>query len=99
MLDNVATISIDTSGDALHRRGYRTKVLRGGAPLKETLAAAMLMLSRWTPDRPLYDPFCGSGDVQKRPFNLASVDPPISSNSDAETPPRVDQARFSWRRP
>lgn len=63
MLDNVATISIDTSGDALHRRGYRTKVLRGGAPLKETLAAAMLMLSRWTPDRPLYDPFCGSGEI------------------------------------
>jgi putative N6-adenine-specific DNA methylase len=57
------TISLDTSGDALHRRGYRTGVLEGGAPLKETLAASMLLLSKWSPDRPLLDPFCGSGTI------------------------------------
>mmetsp|Transcript_19104 Transcript_19104/g.29876 ORF Transcript_19104/g.29876 Transcript_19104/m.29876 type:complete len:537 (+) Transcript_19104:171-1781(+) len=60
---DVVTISLDTSGNALNRRGYRPGVLKGGAPLKENLAAAMLMLSRWTPDRPLFDPFCGSGTI------------------------------------
>ena len=57
------TISLDTTGDALHRRGYRTGVLERGAPLKETLAASMLLLRQWTPDRPLLDPFCGSGTI------------------------------------
>jgi len=61
--NDIATLSVDTSGDALNRRGYRTRILQRGAPLKETLAAAMLLLSRWTPDRPLYDPFCGSGTI------------------------------------
>lgn len=56
---NQVTISLDTSGEALHRRGYRSGVLQDGAPLKETLAASMLLLSRWTADRPLLDPFCG----------------------------------------
>lgn len=55
------TLSIDTSGDGLHRRGYRR--LHNLAPLKETLASAMILLSRWTPDRPFVDPFCGSGTL------------------------------------
>jgi putative N6-adenine-specific DNA methylase len=58
--DNV-TISIDTSGTALHKRGYREKGSR--APLKETLAAAMIKISGWTPDKQLIDPFCGSGTI------------------------------------
>lgn len=61
LLKDVATLTIDTSGMGLHKRGYRTLV--SGAPLKETLAAAMLMISRWKPDRVLIDPFCGSGTI------------------------------------
>lgn len=61
MLKDMATLTIDTTGMGLHKRGYRTLV--SGAPLKETLAAAMLMISRWKPDRALIDPFCGSGTI------------------------------------
>ncbi|MEM8542467.1 MAG: THUMP domain-containing protein [Cyanobacteria bacterium P01_H01_bin.119] len=56
-----ATISLDSSGDSLHRRGYRAAV--GSAPLKETLAAALIDLSDWQPDQPLLDPMCGSGTL------------------------------------
>ncbi|MBO4323306.1 MAG: class I SAM-dependent RNA methyltransferase [Clostridia bacterium] len=55
------TVTLDTSGDGLHRRGYRGLV--GEAPLKETLAAAMIELSVWNPDRPFADLFCGSGTL------------------------------------
>lgn len=61
MLKDIATITVDTSGDALHKRGYRDRA--GDAPLKETLAAAMIQLSYWNPSRTLYDPFCGSGTI------------------------------------
>ncbi len=59
--NDVATLCIDTTGPSLHKRGYRTLV--GGAPLKETLAAALVMLSFWKPQRRLIDPFCGSGTI------------------------------------
>lgn len=55
------TLSIDTSGIGLHKRGYRK--LTAKAPLKETLAAAMVLVSRWREDRVLLDPFCGSGTI------------------------------------
>ncbi|MHB1651920.1 MAG: THUMP domain-containing class I SAM-dependent RNA methyltransferase [Desulfitobacteriaceae bacterium] len=61
LLNNRATLTIDTSGAGLHKRGYRQ--LAGQAPLKETLAAAMLQLSHWQADRTLLDPFCGSGTI------------------------------------
>jgi 23S rRNA (guanine2445-N2)-methyltransferase / 23S rRNA (guanine2069-N7)-methyltransferase len=61
LLDNLATLTIDTSGPGLHKRGYRP--LTGNAPLKETMAAAMIMLSVWRPGRALIDPFCGSGTI------------------------------------
>ena len=54
-------ISIDTSGDSLHKRGYREQA--NLAPMKETLAAAMIILSDWTPERTLVDTFCGSGTI------------------------------------
>lgn len=54
-------LSIDSSGEGLHKRGYRD--LSTSAPLQETLAAAMIYLSRWDPDRILIDPFCGSGTI------------------------------------
>jgi putative N6-adenine-specific DNA methylase len=55
------TISIDSSGQLLHRRGYRQAVAK--APLRETLAAAMLLGSGWDCKHPLIDPFCGSGTI------------------------------------
>ncbi|UGB29209.1 THUMP domain-containing class I SAM-dependent RNA methyltransferase [Metabacillus sp. B2-18] len=61
LLKDVATITIDASGTGLHKRGFR--IDQGGAPLKETLAAALVLLTRWTPDRPFVDPFCGSGTI------------------------------------
>lgn len=61
LLKDVATLTIDTSGPGLHKRGYRGLI--GTAPLKETMAAAMILLSRWKPDRVLMDPFCGSGTI------------------------------------
>jgi len=61
MLSDVATLTIDTSGTALHKRGYRVAPVE--APLKETLAASLIMLSYWNQDRTLYDVFCGSGTI------------------------------------
>jgi 23S rRNA (guanine2445-N2)-methyltransferase / 23S rRNA (guanine2069-N7)-methyltransferase len=61
LLNDVATLTIDTSGDGLHKRGYRQLI--GDAQLKETLAAGLVLLSVWRPDRPLIDPFCGSGTI------------------------------------
>lgn len=61
MLKDVATLTLDTSGSGLHRRGYR--VHTGEAPLKETFAAALVQLSFWNKDRLLIDPMCGSGTI------------------------------------
>ncbi|MEO0410018.1 MAG: THUMP domain-containing protein [Cyanobacteria bacterium P01_A01_bin.135] len=68
-----ATVSLDSTGESLHRRGYRPAV--GAAPLKETLAAALLRLAGWTPDQPFLDPLCGSGtlpiEAARQALNLA----------------------------
>lgn len=61
MLKDIATLTIDTSGSGLNRRGYRQKA--GEAALKETLAAALVQLSFWNKDRLLIDPMCGSGTI------------------------------------
>lgn len=55
------TVCLDTTGDSLHKRGYRTQA--GKAPISETLAAALIMLTPWYGDRVLVDPFCGSGTI------------------------------------
>jgi putative N6-adenine-specific DNA methylase len=58
------TLYIDTSGEPLFKRGWRdADGFKGDAPLKETLAAAMIAASGWTPEQPLYDPCCGSGTI------------------------------------
>lgn len=59
LLKDEVTVAIDTSGESLHKRGYRTMTSK--APLTETLAAALILLTPWRPDRILVDPFCGSG--------------------------------------
>lgn len=56
-----AVISLDTSGESLHKRGYR--LLAGEAPMQETLAAAIIKLSNWDGENPLWDPMCGSGTI------------------------------------
>ncbi|HHW38571.1 MAG TPA: class I SAM-dependent RNA methyltransferase [Bacillales bacterium] len=61
LLKDIVTLTIDTSGTGLHKRGYRTE--QGVAPLKETLAATLVLLTNWNPDRPFVDPFCGSGTI------------------------------------
>ena len=61
ILKDVATLTIDTSGAGLHKRGYRQ--IQGEAPLKETLAAALVKISKWSPSRPFVDVFCGSGTI------------------------------------
>ncbi len=58
---DLARLTLDTSGAALNRRGYRT--WNGEAPLRETLAAALVTLAPWKPDMPLYDPCCGTGTL------------------------------------
>lgn len=61
LLNDIASITLDTSGDSLHKRGYRD--MQGAAPLKETMAAALVKLSFYKKDRPFFDPFCGSGTI------------------------------------
>jgi putative N6-adenine-specific DNA methylase len=56
-----ATVSLDTSGGSLHRRGYRRETVE--APMQETLAAAIVRQAQWDGSRPLYDPMCGSGTL------------------------------------
>lgn len=59
--NDVVTVCVDASGEALSRRGYRT--WNGEAPLRETLAAALVLQSGWHPWQPLYDPCCGTGTI------------------------------------
>jgi putative N6-adenine-specific DNA methylase len=72
--DDVCSISLDSSGALLHRRGYRLATAK--APLHETLACAMLMASGWDKSSPLLDPFCGAGTIPIEAALLARETPP-----------------------
>ena len=61
ILKDEVTVGLDTSGDSLHKRGYRKLTVK--APITETLAAALISLTPWKKDRILIDPFCGSGTI------------------------------------
>lgn len=74
LLNDMATLYLDSSGPGLHKRGYRKD--QGAAPIKETLAAAMIRLSVWNPDRPLLDPFTGSGTIPIEAAMIARNIPP-----------------------
>ncbi|WP_027307783.1 class I SAM-dependent RNA methyltransferase [Caloramator sp. ALD01] len=90
ILKDIATISLDTSGIGLHKRGYRT--MAGEAPLKETLAAAMVLLSKWTPDRQLIDPFCGSGTILIEAALIGkNIAPGLNRGFDAENWNHIDK--------
>jgi putative N6-adenine-specific DNA methylase len=73
---NKARISVDLGGGSLHKRGYRTESVE--APMQETLAAAIIRLSGWKGERPLYDPFCGSGTLLCEAFMMAANLPAAS---------------------
>ncbi len=106
LLKDMVTLTIDTSGAGLHKRGYRK--LSAPAPLKETLAAAMIQLSYWNPERVLIDPFCGSGTI---PIEAAliglKIAPGLNREFTAEKWPQIqtpvwertrEEARDSIRR-
>lgn len=61
ILKDIVTLTLDTTGSSLFKRGYRSE--KGGAPLKENMASALVKLTTWFPERPLYDPTCGSGTI------------------------------------
>ena len=85
---DVARLLLDTSGAGLHKRGYRA--LAGEAPLRETMAAAMVMLGNWKAGTPLFDPLCGSGTLPIEAAMIgANIAPGIRRNFDSEKWPLV----------
>jgi putative N6-adenine-specific DNA methylase len=92
-----ATVSLDTTGPGLHKRGYRRHA--GDAPLRENLAAAMVMLSRWEPSRPLADPVCGSGTIAiEAALSAARIAPGIGREFAAESWPTFPSSAWSEER-
>ncbi|MUG71455.1 THUMP domain-containing class I SAM-dependent RNA methyltransferase [Paenibacillus validus] len=97
LLNDIATITLDTTGPGLHKRGYRKLVTE--APLKETMAAAMVLLSRWQPERPLYDPFCGSGTIPIEAAMIGwNIAPGLRRSFNAESWPVISEALWSEAR-
>jgi len=94
LLHDVATLTIDTSGVGLHKRGYRPMV--GEAALKETLAAGLVLLSVWRPERPLVDPFCGTGTIAIEAAMIGKgMAPGLKRSFDAEKWERIGE-RVWW---
>lgn len=88
LLKDIATLTIDTSGTGLHKRGYRENSVE--APLKETLAAALVQLSYWNKNRLLIDPFCGSGTIPIEAAMIGkNIAPGLQRNFASEEWPRV----------
>lgn len=97
LLKDIATLTIDTSGEGLHKRGYRDRA--GDAPIKETLAAAMVLLSFWNKDRPLYDPFCGSGTILIEAAMIGkNMAPGLDRKFDSELWPRIKKEYWTQAR-
>ena len=89
-----ASLCLDTTGPGLHRRGYRGA--RGEAPLRENLAAALVLLSRWQPSRPFADPLCGSGTIPiEAALAAANIAPGLGRSFAAEAWPLLPTA--AWR--
>lgn len=97
ILNDRVSITLDCSGAGLHKRGYRKE--QGAAPLKETLAAAMVSMSRWKKDRQLIDPFCGSGTILIEAAMMAcDIAPGLNRRFDAESWPQFGSAIWSQAR-
>ncbi|NLV22327.1 MAG: class I SAM-dependent RNA methyltransferase [Syntrophomonadaceae bacterium] len=97
LLNDRVTLTIDTSGAGLHKRGYRK--LSAEAPLKETLAAALISISRWKADRAFIDPCCGSGTI---PIEAALIGrnmaPGLGRSFAAENWPQLTSALWQQSR-
>lgn len=97
LLKDIVTLTLDTSGTGLHKRGYRK--LSAPAPLKETLAAALIDLSYWDKGRLLLDPFCGSGTI---PIEAAmtglNLAPGLKREFAAEKWPVLSKKCWQWAR-
>lgn len=97
LLNDVATLTLDTSGLSLHKRGYRTEATE--APMRESLAAALVLLSRWQPHRPLYDPFCGSGTIAIEAALIArNIAPGARRSFQAESWPCIPREAWATAR-
>lgn len=92
ILKDKATVMIDTTGSSLFKRGYRAE--KGGAPIKENMAAAIIQLSNWFPDKPLIDPTCGSGTfcIEAAMIGM-NIAPGFNRDFAFETWPWVDQSQ------
>lgn len=94
ILKDVVTLTIDTTGPGLHKRGYRE--LAGVAPLKETLAASMVLISRWKDEFELVDPFCGSGTILIEAAMIAqNIAPGVNRSFVCETWPSMSGDTFN----
>ena len=94
-LKDEVTVSIDTSGTGLHKRGYRA--VGNEAPLKETLAAALVKISRWKPFIPLIDPMCGSGTILIEAAMIArNIAPGLNRKFVSEQWPMIDTE--TWKK-
>jgi putative N6-adenine-specific DNA methylase len=83
IMKDMVTVGIDTSGESLHKRGYRKMIVK--APIEETLAAALILLTPWNKDRVLVDPFCGSGTIPIEAAMIgANIAPGINREFTAE---------------
>jgi len=90
ILRDIVTLSVDTSGVGLHKRGYREYA--GEAPLKETLAAALVLISKWDSTRVLADPLCGSGTIPIEAALIAkNMAPGLNREFVSETWPNIDK--------
>src|SRR5262249_56721176 len=91
--DGEASVGLDVSGESLHLRGYR--VAPTPAPLRETLAAAVLLAAEWRAEVPLLDPMCGSGTIAIEAALLAGrVAPGLARRLRFERWPRLDRAAW-----
>jgi 23S rRNA (guanine2445-N2)-methyltransferase / 23S rRNA (guanine2069-N7)-methyltransferase len=97
LVKDTAYLTLDTTGPGLNKRGYH--VLGGEAPVKETLAAAMVNLSFWRPDRPLWDPFCGSGTIAIEAAMIGrNIAPGLRRSFSADRWPAMDPALWQGAR-
>lgn len=95
IVDDECTISLDSSGELLHFRGYRLATAK--APLRETLAASMILASNWKTDQPLIDPFCGSGTIPIEAALIArNIAPGLHRSFAFERWPKFD--RSAWHK-
>lgn len=90
LLKDIAQLTLDTTGSGLHKRGYRTDV--GEAPIRETLAAALVLLSSWNKDKILVDPMCGSGTILIEAAMIArNIAPGFKKEFASEHWPAIDK--------